>query len=257
MLQTIASQDNSFHNQLCYNINPTEDPSLKEAVLEDQRRFLCRLINAKQRGEAEVGYGPVHFAASLGNVELLDSLLAAGCDKNERDQDGNSPLMWVIMYDGKEDLLDSLVDHGASVNSQNFLGESPLFLACRKGSYSKAQYLLENGGDVNVVNLDSASPLHAAAAEGDSELISLLCKYGAHINAVDDECDSALHWAVREGQLKVASLLVQLSADVFLSNEDGETPLDLAVCYGEKEMVRIFASSKQQSGERGSTRMSF
>lgn len=233
------------------NAAPLQDSDqgrlVKEALcLEDHLHFLSRLVAARERGE-DVGYGPIHFAASLGNVGLVDYLLNAGFDKDERDRDGNSPLMWVLAYDGHEELMDSLVDHGASVNIQNFLGESPLFLACQRGMLSKANYLLDNGADVNVMNLDGAFPLHTAAARGDTELISLLVKYGAHINAADDEGDSPLHWAVREGNVKAACLLVHLGADVNFQNEDGESPLDLALCTNDKELARDLAFVYQHS----------
>jgi len=223
-------------------VNKTED----NCLLEDHMCFLQRLAEARQKGQ-NVGYGPLHFAASLGNVDLMDHLLTCGCDKDERDLNGSSPLMWVILYDGKEELMDSLVDHGASVNIQNFVGESPLFLAAHRGLYSKALYLLDNGSDVNVVNLEGASPLHASAAHGDTELIALLVKYGAHVNSVDEEGDSPLHWSVREGNVKAACLLVHLGADVHLANEDGESALDLALCTGDTELARDLAFLHQNS----------
>jgi len=217
-----------------------------DAVWGSHLKFLQKLLASAKRGE-DVGYGPIHFAASLGNVELLEFLLSNGLDKDERDKDGGSPLMWVIAADGKEELMDALVDHGASVNIHNFAGESPLFLAAQRALEGKVQYLLENGADVNAVNLDGATCLHAAAAQGDTDLISLLVRYGAHVNAVDEEGDTPLHWAVREGHAKAACLLVHLGADVNLGNEDGESALDLALCWGDKEMAKDLSFVYQNS----------
>jgi len=223
---------------------------LLEEVWNDNLQFLKKLIERKNHGE-QVGYGPIHFAASLGNVELMEMLLSQGFDKNERDEHGNPPLMWIIACEGREELMESLIDHGASVDIQNFEGESSLFLASQRGLYSKVQFLVENGADVNIVNLEGASPLHAAAARGEKRIIKLLVKYGAHLNAVDDEGDSPLHWAVREGEHKAASLLVKLGADIHLCNEDGETPKDLALCWDDADMAReLIMSGTNANGSR-------
>jgi len=227
-------------------------PSCQQEQAEawnDNLRFLEKLINRIRMGE-DVGYGPCHFAASLGSVDMLELLLAKGADKNARDREGNCPLMWIIANDGAEELMEALVDHGASVNIQNFVGESPLFLAVQRNLHDKVSYLLENGADISTRNLDGAGPLHAAAANGDIDVISLLVKYGAHVNATDDEGDSPLHWAVREGQTKAAYLLGQLGADANLKNEDDESPLDLATCIGELAMAKNLAFS-QTKGSLG------
>jgi len=192
----------------------------------------------KRGGQSSTGYGPTHFAASLGNVEVMEFLLASGVDKNERDADGNSPLMWVVSSNGSDEMMDCLVDNGANVNQQNFNGETALFVACDRGSVDKVEYLLENAADANVANIDGASPLHAAAARGDGAVIALLVRYGACVNAVDEEGDMALHWAVREGKVDAVQALVQLGARMELRNEDGETALDLALSLDDELMVK-------------------
>jgi len=216
---------------------------MQAEVWNDNLRFLERLIETRRLG-VDVGYGPCHFAASLGSVDMLEFLLSKGADKNERDREGNCPLVWIIANDGAEELMEALVDHGASVNMQNFVGESPLYLAVQRNLSDKVSYLLENGADVAVRNLDGATPLHAAAAAGADEIISLLVKWGAHVNAVDDEGDSPFHWAVRESQGNTACLLGQLGADPNLKNEDDESPLDLAVCLGELVLARHLVQNK-------------
>jgi len=238
--------DDDVHTVYSTSPGGQVSPTSYDAVWSSHLKFLQRLLVSAKRGEG-VGYGPIHFAASLGNVELLEFLLSNGLDKDERDKDGGSPLMWVIAADGKEELMDALVDHGASVNMHNYAGETPLFLAASRALESKAQYLLENGADVNAANLDGATPLHAAAALGATDLISLLAKYGAHVNAMDEEGDTPLHWAVREGHVKAACLLVHLGADVNLGNEDGESALELALCWGDKEMARDLSFVYQNS----------
>ena len=196
------------------------------------------LEQVRKGGVSSTGYGPTHFAASLGNVEVMEFLLASGVDKNERDADGNSALMWVVSADGSEDLMDALVDHGANVNMQNFVGETALFTACARGLEDKVEFLLENGADAHIADLDGATPLHAAAGQGDSSLIELLVRYGASVSAADDEGDSPLHWAVREGKMEAAQALIQLGASISQCNEDGESALELALSLDDEPMAK-------------------
>jgi len=253
-MQTSTNDDASFFFAGDYQGKPNDELEkiVQREVWNDNLRFMKMLIERIARGE-KVGYGPCHFAASLGSYDLMELLLNNGADKNERDRDGNPPLMWVIAHNGSEELLELLVDNGSHVNIMNFAGESPLFLAAAHGLADKVQYLLENGAEVTAVNLEGASPLHAAAANGDVGVIRLLVKYGAHVNAVDNEGDSPLHWAVREGQFKAATVLVQLGADITLADEDGESPLDLAICLDEKDIARslVFASESRASKRGG------
>jgi len=196
------------------------------------------LEQVRKGGVSSTGYGPTHFAASLGNVEVMEFLLSSGVDKNERDAEGNSALMWVVSSDGSEELMEALVDHGANVNLQNFVGETALYLACARGLEDKVEYLLDNGADVHIANLDGATALHAAASFGDSAIISMLVRHGASVTAGDDEGDSPLHWAVREGKMEAATALVQLGASVSQSNEDGESALDLALSLDDEPMIK-------------------
>jgi len=200
------------------------------------------LEQVRKGGVSSTGYGPTHFAASLGNVEVMEFLLASGVDKNERDVDGNSALMWVVSSDGSEDLMDCLVDQGANVNLQNFVGETALFTACARGLEDKVEFLLENGADVHIANLDGATPLHAAAGLGDASLIGLLVRYGASVNAGDDEGDSPLHWAVREGKMEAVQALLQLGASIMQCNEDGESVLELALSSDDEPMAKHLAA---------------
>jgi len=211
------------------------------AAWNNNLRVLERLIDQVRTGENLAGYGPTHFAVSLGNVEVLEFLLANGIDKNERDIQGNSALMWVVASNGSEGLMDALVDHGADVNLQNFVGETALYLSCVHGFVDKVEYLLENGANPNIETLDGATALHAAAVQGNVAIIDLLVQYGVHLNASDNEGDSPLHWAVREAKTEAIKRLIEMGANPDMCNDDGETALDLASSLEDNETVNTLS----------------
>lgn len=220
------------------------------AAWSSNLKVLQGLVDQVQQQQQQLmGYGPLHFAASLGDVAIINFLLDnAMDDKDARDKDGNSPLMWVVAYDNRDDaadeeLMEALVDHGADVNIQNFAGETALFIAAQRGFLAKVDYLLENGANVHVKNLDGASALHVAAAGGHEEVAASLVRYGAHLNDRDDEGDTPLHWAVREASYDAVTVLVQSGADVNAPNVDDETPLAIALCCDDKDMAACLAGA--------------
>jgi len=158
---------------------------------------------------------------------------------NERDQQGNTPLIWASS-EGNYQLVELLIDEGAAVNLQNFVGETALSIAAARGFEGICALLIENGGNTNISNLDGASPLHMAAACGHVGIVKLLVSRGAYVNAFDDEGDTPLHYAVREGCRDVVEVMVKnCGADYNAKNEDMESPLDLAVELGESSFIQL------------------
>jgi ankyrin repeat protein len=193
--------------------------------------------------DSNSGFGPLHFAASLGNLEIVNRLLATGLvNRDARDKDGNTALMWVVAANGSDELLEALIDNGVDLNIQNYIGETALFIAASRGYTEKVEFLLENGARTQISNLDGATPLHAAAAGGHEEVVSALINYGAFLNVGDDEDDTPLHWAVREGQKRIISILVSAGCEVNAVNGDGETPLALAMAFDAQDIIDWLAS---------------
>lgn len=215
--------------------------------LAEQEREMDRMRSTNGLNRAELilpcGFGPLHFAASLGNVEVVSYVLENNLgNKNARDKDGKTPLMWVVSSNGSEELMEALIDHGADVNMQDFFGGTALFYAASLGLEDHVRLLLENGAHTEIANMDGVTPLHAASVGGHAEVVELLLQYGAFVNAGDDEEDRPLHYAIREGHQEIVKLLLEAGADLELCNNDAENPLTLALCLDDKEMVAFLFS---------------
>ncbi len=100
---------------------------------------------------------PLHksimFASSVASTKkkkmpadsiLVDLFLSRGCNVNEKDEAGNTPLHCAAQY-GKAELVKKLVEIGADINAKNTFDDTPLKLAENKGYVTIIDYLKSKG----------------------------------------------------------------------------------------------------------------
>ena len=59
----------------------------------------------------------IHEAVLFGNIEAVKQHLAAGTDVNERDEDGDTPLLHAALF-GHKEIVELLIGKGADVNAK-------------------------------------------------------------------------------------------------------------------------------------------
>ena len=91
---------------------------------------------------AKVGMNRKRILAS--DSVLVELFLTKGCDVNEKDEVGNTPLHCAVQY-GKADLVVLLVERGADINAKNTFEDTPLKLAGNKGYITIIEYLKTKG----------------------------------------------------------------------------------------------------------------
>ena len=146
---------------------------------------------------------PLHWAASCGDVEVLDALLDAGADI---EADGAVIAGGTALADatafGQWDAARRLVERGARTR----LGEaaslglldrvnahlaedgptpqditSALWMACHGGQRAAAETLLDHGADPNWIGYDDLTPLAAAIRSNATDVADLLRRRGAAV----------------------------------------------------------------------------
>ncbi|CAK9439109.1 uncharacterized protein LODBEIA_P33330 [Lodderomyces beijingensis] len=138
------------------------------------------------------GWTPLHIAASIGNVEILNLLMhhEVEVDVDAVTNTGTTPLQLSISKQHLPFVRALLGEFGANARKKDKLGMSALHRAAAGGNLALVQEVVEHGKNVNVNAKDNQgwSALHHALAEGNGDVaVWLVREGGADVNLVDDD----------------------------------------------------------------------
>ncbi|CAI6532821.1 AIS_HP2_G0020990.mRNA.1.CDS.1 [Saccharomyces cerevisiae] len=207
---------------------------------------------------------PLHYAAELGKLEFVHSLLITNLleDIDPIDSDSKTPLVLAITNNHIDVVRDLLTIGGANASpiekpildySKNTISSTkvqfdPLNVACKFNNHDAAKLLLEirskqnadrskNEGSQHLCqplfkkNSTGLCTLHIVAKiGGDPQLIQLLIHYGADPNEIDGFNKwTPIFYAVRSGHSEVISELLKNRARLDIEDGNGHSPLFYAL----------------------------
>jgi thiosulfate/3-mercaptopyruvate sulfurtransferase len=105
---------------------------------------------------------PLMHAARLGNIEVLNALLACSADPTLLNSDSNGAL-WFACFANSEACVAALVKAGAPLDSQNVNGATALIYCASAGKTLLVGQLLEAGANTELMTLDDFTALELAA----------------------------------------------------------------------------------------------
>jgi hypothetical protein len=135
-----------------------------------------------------------------------------------------------------EDLKTLLNKTPEVINAKNENGFTPLILACYKGNFPVAKFLIENSKTINTSS-DMGTPLMAATYKGQTELVKLLLENKANPNIADGNGTTPLIYAAMFGNTDILNLLLKYKADKTHKDKDGKTAFEFAVFSGNQEII--------------------
>lgn len=109
---------------------------------------LIRLLQSRRAPNTpdDKGETALHYAAQLGDQQMVQALLYYKADVDPRDQFGNTPLHWAAQR-GSITVLQMLIDAKAAIDPQNRQGITPLMMAAQAGQAQAVRLLLKDGAD--------------------------------------------------------------------------------------------------------------
>jgi ankyrin repeat protein len=222
--------------------------------------------NARHDGKQDACCQPLEYAASHGNLKLIQALLDAGAVANAEIM---SRAVFDSAYGGHLDAFHLLLANGAVIPAHDVGGRTLLMAAAASGVPAMLKEVLKSDRNVNAITeipfvpcgpedlvslgsaacssqptTDGVTALMEAVSPGDYEnpreeldrieVVRMLLAAGANVNARDTKGNTPLLLCHRN--IKLAELLLQAGADPNARNDYGETPLQRA---GSEEMQRL------------------
>jgi len=193
-------------------------------------------------------------------LPLVKLLLARGAEVNHTNRDGGGlgPLDWAVSSDNTE-LVKLLLEHGADARAKSKHGETALHSAASRGDTEIAAMLIERGADVNAEISGGTTPLHQGSWNGHEEILKLLLAKGAEVDPKTTGGVTPLYQAAGPGAERhdkgCVEVLLAHGASVNVTDERGNTMLHTAAYYGNKGVIEILltrgvpVNSKNRRGE--------
>ncbi|KAH8723097.1 ankyrin repeat-containing domain protein [Phaeosphaeriaceae sp. PMI808] len=201
------------------------------AIERDDARSVQMILDAGAEVSppflSAVYYSPAQLAAKSGNTEVLQLLLAHGCDPNAVAPVGQS-------------------------KAHELIGTAPIGTALQCATESKrfeaVQLLLMKRADPNAVTEKLPhTALQIACRDGSKNIVELLTTEGTDVNAPPARKfgATALQFAALGGYLGIAHLLLENGADVnaAAAQVDGRTALEAAAEYGRIDMIQFLVDA--------------
>jgi ankyrin repeat protein len=219
--------------------------SVHEYIIRGEVELLARQVKLDPRYSSSIrdvwGATPLHWAATLGNIEamflLLDSganidavckygktvlhwavrsksavccqaLVDAGANVNIMDGDGMTPLMVLLRHaPDREDIMDILLQAGVDVNMQGQSGMTALMTVAQCSTARSCAKILAYGADIELRDHGGCTAMvHAVYYRNEAALAFLIDK-GSSLTKLDNQGRSIVHIAAARANFKIMKML--------------------------------------------------
>ena len=188
-------------------------------------------------------FSGLHYASFFGIFEIVAGLVGEeGCDINQMDCWGNTPLVWAAR-NGHEEVVKMLLSRDdINPDQPDNNGRSPLQGAASGGHEGVVKILLQRN-DVNPDKPDanSQTPLNWAASEGHEGVVKILLgRNDVNADKRDINGQTPLKWAASKGHEGVVKILLgRNDVNPDKPDKNGQTPLKWAASKGHEGVVKI------------------
>ncbi|EAY06454.1 ankyrin repeat protein, putative [Trichomonas vaginalis G3] len=183
----------------------------------------------------------LHFASENGNLDVVQYLISVGANKEAKDNDGYTPLIWASQ-NGKLDVVQYLISVGANKEAKDNSGYTPLIHASFQGHLKIVQYLISVVANKETKSNGGWTPLIYALINGQLDVVQYLISIGTDKEAKDNDGYTPLIWASQNGRLNIVQYLISVGANKEAKDNSGYTPLIWASIIGQLEVVKYLIS---------------
>lgn len=181
--------------------------------------------------------------------EKIQSIINNGQYINQQDDQGCTPLHWAA-YIGDINLVHLLIEIGANLNIQDFQGYTPLMNSIINKKTNLAIFLIEKGTDLNLQDHEGFTALMISSSIGDFNIASSIINNKANLDIKNSKGNVALHSAAGNGKIEIVKLLLKKGANSSSLNREGKTAGDIANENNYKEISKILPAGHHSFEEK-------
>jgi len=245
LLQEFGDRDVEYTDEKLSTIvagwNEAAKMFVAQASLEELQEVKVSLLRLA-RGTGKCCYYPVHEAAKIGAVKLMEFILRTSFDMNAKYHFGRTAWHLACYYGQTETaqlLIQSSKDFGIDLNAKDDSEWTAWHWVCKGGQIETAQLLIKSskdfGIDLNAKNDYGSTAWHLACYNGKTETAQLLIKsskdFGIDLNAKNNSGWTGLHEACYNGQTETVQMILknwkEFGIEIKAQDNDGKTALDL------------------------------
>ncbi|CAG5094165.1 Oidioi.mRNA.OKI2018_I69.XSR.g13305.t2.cds [Oikopleura dioica] len=150
---------------------------------------------------------PLMYAAELGNIDAVETLIKYKCNINCKDRFESNALHYSCYAKKLSPVVEKLLENGLSPNEPNTQGDTAMHIAAKEDKADLMEILLKYDGELNKPNRAGLTPLMVAAKEGRHNVVNQLTAAGAKLNICDADENDALKLAQIAGHGGIAGHL--------------------------------------------------
>lgn len=174
------------------------------------------------------------------NISAVRSLINSGCDVNESNKCGYTPLM-AATYNGNIEIVKLLISAGAELEAYDNQGNTPFMYAFYGAEEKKSivEFFLSLNVNTEIMNSQELTPLILATLNNHCKSMKLLIDSGANIEAKGKSGRTPLMHAADNQNIEPAKLLIQYGANLEIRDNWSFTTLMLAALRNDGSTIRV------------------
>lgn len=167
----------------------------------------CQVEDATNKPSVYDGLTPLHMAAMLGKLKMVEILTAESEHLNSRTSLGDTSL-FEASFEGHIRIVQHLIDKGSDMDIPNHKGTTCLMMSCYADNADVIKCLIESGCDMDLCDRDGRNVMFYAVAGGSTDTVAYLADNGCRF-IVDKYNVNVLMEAVHNKQSETVKYLLE------------------------------------------------
>lgn len=174
------------------------------------------------------GNGMFNYAARMGNIEMMEKLIAMGLDHKNLNKVGGNAMIFASRgfrrYTNPLNVYEYLESKGVSPNVLTQKGQTPLHaIAYRTKDFSIFEYFINKGIDINQVDSEGSTVFLNAVNGRNFEVAQKIAPMVKNINHQNADGYSALTYALKRNASDLVDLLLAKGASIDIQDKKGNS----------------------------------